>query len=76
MVEKVKPRKREKFNLLIIVQNNSVRTNHFKAKIDNSQMNSECRLYGDRNETIHYIISKCSNLAYGPISACRAASHL
>ena len=35
-------------------------TNHIKAKIDNIQQN--CKLCGDRNETLNYIISKCSTL--------------
>ena len=32
-------------------------------RIDNTQQNSKCRLYGDRDETINQIISECSKLA-------------
>ena len=44
-------------------QNSAIRTNHIKARIDNTQQNSKCRLCGDRDETINHIISGCSKLA-------------
>ena len=49
--------------LLIAAQNNAIRTNHIKARIDKTQQNSKCRLCGDRDETIHHIISERSKLA-------------
>ena len=55
--------KRETESLLIAVQNNAVRTNHIKARIDKTQQNSKCRLCGDRDETINHIISECNKLA-------------
>ena len=55
--------KREKESLLISVQNNVIRTNHIKARIDKTQQNSKCRRRGDRDEKINYIISECSKLA-------------
>ena len=55
--------KRETESLLISVQNNTVRTNHIKARIDKTQQNSKCRLCGDRDETVNLIISECSKLA-------------
>ena len=55
--------KRETKSLLIAAQNNAVRTNHIKGKIDKTQENSKCRLCGDRDETINHIISECSKLA-------------
>ena len=51
--------KRETEFLLIAAQNNAIRTNHIKARIDKTQQNSRCRLCADRNETIDHIISKC-----------------
>ena len=54
---------RETESLLIAAQNNAVRTNHIKAKIDKTQQNSKCRLCSDRDKTINHIISKCSKLA-------------
>ena len=44
-------------------QNNAIKTNHIKARIDKTQQNSKCRLCGDRDETINHIISECSKLA-------------
>ena len=55
--------KRETESLLITTQNNAIRTNHIKARIDKTQQNSKCRLCGDRDETINHIISECSKLA-------------
>ena len=49
--------KRETESLLIVAQDNAIRTNHIKAR------NSKCRLCGDRDETINHIISECSKLA-------------
>ena len=50
-------------SLLIAAQNIAIRTDHIKAKIDETQQNSKCRLCGDRDETINHIISECSKLA-------------
>ena len=55
--------KRETESLLIAAQDNAIRTNHIKARIDNAQQNSRCRLYGDRDETINLIINECNKLA-------------
>ena len=38
--------KRETESLLIAAQNNAIRTNHIKMKIDKTQQNSKCRLCG------------------------------
>ena len=35
--------------------NYTIKINYIKAKIDNTQQNSKCRLCGDRNETVNYI---------------------
>ena len=37
--------------------------NYVKARIDEMQHNSWCRLCGDRDETINHVISECSKLA-------------
>ena len=50
-------------SLLKASQDNPIRTNHTKARIDKTQQNSECTLCGDRDETINHIISECSKLA-------------
>ena len=55
--------KRETESLLIAAQNNTIRTNYIKARIDKTQKNSKCRLCGNRDETINHIISEWSKLA-------------
>ena len=55
--------KKETEYLLIAAQDNSVRTNHIKARIDKTKKNSKCRLSGDRDETINHIISDCSKIS-------------
>ena len=52
---------RETENLLIVTQNNAIRTNHVKAKINNTWENKKYRLCGDRDETVNHIISKFKN---------------
>ena len=54
---------RETESLLIAARNNSLRTNHMKARIDKTQQNRKCRLCGDRDEMIKHIIRECSKLA-------------
>ena len=49
--------------MLIAAQNNTVRTNHIRERMDKTQQNSECWLCGDRDETINHIISECSKFA-------------
>ena len=51
---------RETESILIAAQNNAIRTNHIKARIDETYQNSKWRLYGNRYETIHHIISEFS----------------
>ena len=55
--------KRETESLLKAAQDNAIRTNLIKARIDKTQQNSKCRLCGDRDEKINHIISECSKLA-------------
>ena len=42
-------------------QNNTIRTNHIKARTDKMQQNNRCRLCGDRDKMINHI-SKCNKL--------------
>ena len=53
---------RETEYLLVAAQDNTIRTNHIKARIDKTQQNSKRRLCGDRDQTVNHIISKCSKL--------------
>ena len=50
-------------SLLIAAQDNAIRTNHIKARIDETQQDSKCRLCGERDETINHMISESSKLA-------------
>ena len=54
--------KRETEFLQIAAQNNALKLNHIKARIDKTQQN-RCRLCGDIDETINHINSECSKLA-------------
>ena len=55
--------KRGTESLLVTVQNKALRASYIKARTDNNtKWNSECRLCGDKNETIHHIISECIKL--------------
>ena len=54
--------KRETESLLIAAQN-TIRTNHIKARIEKTQRDSKCRLCADRAETINHIIIECTKLA-------------
>ena len=46
--------KRETESFLIAAQDNAIRANHIKARIDKTKQNSKCRLCGDRrNDQLH-----------------------
>ena len=44
-------------------QSQSLRTNAIKARIDKSREDAKCRMCSEKDETIHHIVSGCSNLA-------------
>ena len=54
---------RETESLLIAAQNNAIRTNRVKVRIDKTQQNCRCSLCGDRDKTTNRIINECSKLA-------------
>ena len=55
--------KRETANLTVAAQNQSIRTNLVKAKIEKSQRDSLCRVCRKVDESIDHIVSGCSKLA-------------
>ena len=63
MLQRKRNLEREKESLLIAAQNNAIRTNHIKARIDKMQQNNKCRLWRDRDEIINHITSEGSKLA-------------
>ena len=44
-------------------QEQAIRTNNIKAKIDTTQENSKCRMYGKAEETVNHVLRECSKLA-------------
>ena len=55
--------KRETESLIVAAQNQSIRTNLIKARIEKSQGNSLCRVCKKVDESIDHIVSGCSKLA-------------
>ena len=55
--------KRETESLIVAAQNQSIRTNLFKAKIGKSQGGSLSRVCRKVDESIYHIVSGCSKLA-------------
>ena len=55
--------KRETEALIMACQEQAIRTNVVKTRIDKSQLNSKCRMCGQANETINHILNECSKLA-------------
>ena len=44
-------------------QEQDIRTNNIKAKIDKAQENSKCRMCGKAEDSVNHVLSKCSKLA-------------
>ena len=55
--------KRETESLIVVAQNESIRTNLFKVKIDKSQGDSLYRVCRKVDGSIDYIVRGCSKLA-------------
>ena len=55
--------KREAESLIVAAQNQSIRTNLVKARVDKSQGDCLCRVCRKVDESIDYIVSGCSKLA-------------
>ena len=55
--------KRETESLIVAAQNQSIRANLVKAKIDKSQGDSLCRVCRKLDKSIDHIVSGCSKLA-------------
>ena len=55
--------KRGTDSLIVAGQNQSIRTNLVKAKIDKSQKDTLCRLCKKTDEIIDLVVSGCSKLA-------------
>ena len=55
--------KKETEGLLMAAQDQALRTNSIRSKIDNQDVSPNCRMCGVREETISHIVSECSKLA-------------
>ena len=55
--------KRETESLIPAAQEQAIRNNVIKAKIDNKQKESKFRMCGNEDETLNHIVTKCSMLA-------------
>ena len=55
--------KRETEVLIIAAQDQAIRTNAIKAKIENQEVSEKCRMCGTCEETVEHIICACSKLA-------------
>ena len=54
--------KRETGSLIVAAQNQSIRTDLVKAKIDKSQKDMLCRLCKKADESTDHVVSSCSKL--------------
>ena len=55
--------KRETESLITAAQEQAIRTNVIKAKIDKTQEESKCRMCGRVDETVNHVLSECSKMA-------------
>ena len=55
--------KRETESLIVAAQDQALRTNYRKAKIEKSTTDSKCRLCKTRDETVSHLTSECSKIA-------------
>ena len=55
--------RRETESLITAAQDQCIRTNYIKARIDKTQENSLCRMCGQKEKTVIHIICECTKLA-------------
>ena len=55
--------KRDTKSLIFAAQEQAIRSNVIKGKIDKSRKQTKCRMCSIADETINYIVSECSKLA-------------
>ena len=49
--------------LILVAQEQAIRTNVIKAERDNTPEQSKCRMSGEKDETVNHLISECSKMA-------------
>lgn len=55
--------KRTTESLIFAAQEQAIRTNYIKSKIDKTQEQGQCRMCGNADETINHVLSECPKLA-------------
>ena len=55
--------KKETEGLIIAAQDQALRTNAFKAKIEKQQLSPLCRMCGVKDETVGHLLCECSKMA-------------
>lgn len=61
--------KRETESLITAAQEQALRTNYRRAKIEQDGSSPLCRMCGERDETVSHIVSECSKLAQSEYKA-------
>ena len=51
--------KKDTEGMLMAAQDQALRTNYIKKRIDKQNVSPMCRQYGEREETISHIVAKC-----------------
>ena len=49
--------------MIKVAQEQAIRTNVIKAKIDKTHKESKCRMCGRVDETVNHVLSECSKIA-------------
>lgn len=55
--------KRETESLIVAAQDQALRTNYRKARIEKSSNDPKCRLCKEKDETVSHLVSECSKIA-------------
>ena len=55
--------KKETEGFIMVAQNQAIRTNAIKARIDKTSSDSKCRFCKVKEETIDHLVSSCSKIA-------------
>ena len=55
--------KKETEGLIFAAQDQALRTNAIKAKIENQNVSSKCRMCGGHDETVQHILYSCPKFA-------------
>ena len=63
--------KKETEGMLMAAQDQALRTNAIKSRIDKQDISPVCRMRGKREEAIAYVVAECEKLAQNQYKNCR-----